>query len=92
MVADEVAAVLVLDIQHLLVNFLHGHTSSEHSGDCEVSDASGIAGSHHVLCIEHLLGEFWNGQGSVLLRSSAGQRGESWHEEVKTGERYHVDG
>merc|ERR1711963_1279189 len=30
---DEVAAVLVLDVQHLLVDLLHGHASSEHGGN-----------------------------------------------------------
>ena len=89
---DEVAAVLVLYVQHLLINFLHGHTSSEHSGDCEVSAVSGIASGHHVLSVEHLLGEFWNCEGSVLLGTSAGEWGESWHEEVKSGEGNHVDG
>ena len=29
---DEVPAVFVLDIEHLLVHFLHGHLSSEHGG------------------------------------------------------------
>ena len=64
---DEVAAVLVLYVQHLFVNFFHGHASSEHGGDCEVSAVSGIAGGHHVLGVEHLLGKFWNCECSVLL-------------------------
>merc|ERR1719445_1274986 len=89
---DEVATILVLDIEHLLVNLLHGHTSSEHGGNGQVSAVSGIASSHHVLSVEHLLGELWNGKGSVLLGTSAGEWGESGHEEVKTGEGYHVDG
>ena len=29
----EVGAVLVLDVQHLLVNILHGHPSPEHRGN-----------------------------------------------------------
>ena len=28
----EVGAVLVLDVEHLLVHILHGHSSSEHGG------------------------------------------------------------
>ena len=88
---DEVAAVLVLHVQHLLINLLHGHSSSEHSGNGQVSAVSGIAGSHHVLGIEHLGGQLRDGQGPVLLGSSAGQRGESRHEEVKSGEGNHVD-
>jgi len=88
---DEVAAVLVLYVQHLLIDFLHGHTSSEHGGNCEVSAVSGVASGHHVLGIEHLGGELGDGQSSVLLGSSAGQRSESGDEEVKTGEGNHVD-
>jgi hypothetical protein len=52
---------------------------------------SGVSGAHHVLGIEHLLSEFWDGQGSVLLRSSGGQWGESDHEEMKTGEGNQVN-
>ena len=67
---DEVAAVLVLDVQHLFVDLLHGHTSTEHGGDGEVSTVTGIAGSHHVLGVEHLLGELWDGESSVLLATT----------------------
>ena len=51
-----------------------------------------IAGSHHVLGVEHLLRQFRNSQGPVLLTSSGGQGRKSWHEEVETRERHHVDG
>ena len=34
---DEVGRVLVLYIQHLLVNLLHRHASAEHGGDGEVT-------------------------------------------------------
>ena len=67
---NEVAAVLVLDVQHLFVDLLHGHTSTEHGGDCEVSAVTRIAGSHHVLGVEHLLGELWDGESSVLLATT----------------------
>ena len=33
---DEVGGVLVLDVEHLLVDLLHGHAASEHGGDCQV--------------------------------------------------------
>merc|ERR1719430_2894317 len=54
----EIGRVLVLDVQHLFVDFLHGHSSPEHGSHGEVPSVSGVTGSHHVLCIEHLLGEF----------------------------------
>ena len=89
---DEVTGVLVLGVEHLFVDFLHGHSSSEHGGDGEVSTVSWITGGHHVLGIEHLLGELWDGEGSVLLASSGGQWSETWHEKVKPWEWNHVDG
>ena len=70
---------------------LHGHTSTEHGGDGEVSAVSGVAGSHHVLGVEHLLGQLGDCQGAVLLGATRGQGGEAGHEEVETGEGDHVD-
>ena len=51
----------------------------------------GVGGSHHVLGVEHLLSEFRNGNGTVLLASAGGQRGVTGHKEVKSGEGNHVN-
>ena len=59
---DEVTAVLVLDIQHLLVDLLHGHSATEDGSDCEVTSVTRITGSHHVLGVEHLLSQFRDGK------------------------------
>jgi hypothetical protein len=51
-----------------------------------------VGGAHHVLGVELLLGQFWDGQGTVLLGSTTGQWGETDHEKVQTRERDHVNG
>ena len=69
----------------------HGHTTTEHGSYCEVATVAGIAGSHHVLGIEHLLGELGHGQGPILLAPPGGERGETRHEEMQTWEGHHVN-
>merc|ERR1712195_363302 len=89
---NEVRGVLVLDVEHLLVDLLGGHASSEEGGGGEVSSVSGVGSAHHVLGIEHLLGELGDGKSSVLLGASGGEGGESSHEEVESGEGDQVNG
>ena len=87
----EVRVVLRFDIEHLLVNFLGGHSSSEYAGSREVSAVSRVGGTHHVLGVEHLLSELGDSEGSVLLGASGCKGGETDHEEVKTDEGDEVD-
>ncbi len=89
---NKVGAVLVLDVEHLLVDLLHGHASSEDSSHCEISAVAGITGSHHVLGIEHLLGELGHTESSVLLAAPGGERSKTGDEEVEAGEGHHVHG
>ena len=89
---DEIAAVLVLHVQHLLVDLLHGHAASEDRCHGKVTTVTGITGGHHVLGVKHLLRQLWHGQGAVLLAASGRQRSEAGYEEVQTWEWHHVDG
>mmetsp|Transcript_23416 Transcript_23416/g.48171 ORF Transcript_23416/g.48171 Transcript_23416/m.48171 type:complete len:309 (+) Transcript_23416:590-1516(+) len=49
-----------------------------------------VSSTHHVLGIEHLLGQLRHSQGPVLLRPTRGQRREASHEEVQAWERHQV--
>merc|ERR1712195_14198 len=89
---NKVRRVLVLDVEHLLVNLLGGHAASEEGGGGEVASVTGVGGAHHVLGIEHLLGELGHGECAVLLGASGGKRGEPSHEEMESGEGDQVDG
>mmetsp|Transcript_3264 Transcript_3264/g.5371 ORF Transcript_3264/g.5371 Transcript_3264/m.5371 type:complete len:455 (+) Transcript_3264:329-1693(+) len=89
---NEVRRVLVLDVKHLLIDLLGGHTTTEKGGGGEVTTVAGISGAHHVLGIPHLLGKLGDGEGTVLLAATGGEGGETNHEEVETGEGDKVDG
>ncbi len=89
---DEVRRVLVLDVEHLLIDLLGGHSTSEHGGGGKVSSVSWVRSAHHVLGVEHLLGKLWHSKGSVLLGSSGSEGGESSHEEMESWEGDQVNG
>jgi len=88
---DEVGRVLVLDVEHLLVDFLGGHAATEESGGGEVAAVTWVRCAHHVLGVEHLLCQLWHSECAVLLRAAGCQRSEAHHEEVETWEWDQVD-
>jgi hypothetical protein len=49
-----------------------------------------VGGAHHVLGVEHLLGQLWHGECTVLLRATGCKWGEASEEEVKTWEWHKV--
>lgn len=88
---NEVRRVLILDVEHLFIDFFGGHSSSEKGRSSQISSVSGISSTHHILGIEHLLGQFRNSKSSVLLRTSGSKGSETNHEEVKTREGNQID-
>ena len=89
---DEIGLVLVLDVAHLVLDLLHGDLTAEDGGAGEVAAVTEVGSSHHVLGVEHLLGQLGNGDGAVRRTATAGQRGKADHEEMETREGNHVDG
>merc|ERR1711939_956308 len=87
----EVRGVLVLDVEHLLVDLLGGHAATEEGGAGEVAAVARVGSAHHVLSIEHLLGELGHGECAVLLGAAGGEWGEASEEEVQAREWDQVD-
>ena len=88
---NEVGRVLVLDVAHLVLDLLHGDLTTEVGRAGQVAAVAEVGRSHHVLGVEHLLGELGNGDSAEGVGTAAGQRSEADHEEMKTGEGHHVD-
>jgi hypothetical protein len=61
------------------------------SRDGEVHTPTWIASGHHVLVVEELGGELWDGKSTVLLAAAGGEWSEAADEEVETWEWNKVD-
>lgn len=57
----------------------------------QVATVAEVRRSHHVLGVEHLLGQLGDGDSTEGVSAPAGQRCEANHEEVETREGHHVD-
>jgi len=57
----------------------------------EVTTIAEVRSSHHVLGVEHLLGQLWDGDSTERVSTTTGERSKSNHEEVETWEWNHVD-
>ena len=51
-------------------HLLHGHATAEDGRHGEVASMPGVTGGHHVLGVEHLLGELGHRERAVLLRAA----------------------
>lgn len=80
--------VLVKEAKHR-VNKL-GYIQDGRAG--KVAAATEVGGGHHVLGIEHLLGQLRHGDGTERVGVAASKGSKSNHEEVETREWNHVDG
>jgi len=89
---DEVARVLRLHVEHLLVHLFHGHAAAEYAGGRQIPAVARVARGHHVLGVEHLLHQFGDRQRAVLLAAAGRERREPGDEEMQTRERHHIDG
>jgi len=89
---DEVAGVLRLHVEHLLVHLFHGHAAAEYAGGRQVPAVARVARGHHVLGVEHLLHQLGDGERAVLLATAGRERREPGDEKVQARERHHVDG
>mmetsp|Transcript_8105 Transcript_8105/g.16916 ORF Transcript_8105/g.16916 Transcript_8105/m.16916 type:complete len:209 (+) Transcript_8105:1636-2262(+) len=87
---DKVGGVLVDHGEHLVVDFLTGHLTTEHHGACEVTSVTRISSAHHVLGVEGLIGEFRHRHSTEVVRASSRKRRKTDQEEMQTGERNHV--
>ena len=68
------------------VRYLQKSDKSSKDHQIILPSVARIARSHHVLGVEHLLGELGDGESSVLLGSAGSEGSESGHEEVEAGE------
>merc|ERR1711972_795919 len=88
---NKIGGVLVLHIEHLLIDLLGGHAATEERRRCQVAPMAWVRSAHHVLCVEHLLRKLRHRQRAVLLRAARCERCKPSHEEVQSREGYQVN-
>ena len=88
---NKVRGVLVLHIDHLLINLFSTHLPPEHRWGGQVPAVSRVSRTHHVLRIPHLLCQLRDGEGPVLLWSTRRQGCKTHHEEVQSREWDKID-
>ena len=57
----------------------------------QVAAVTEVRRSHHILGVEHLLGQLWDGDGTEGVGTTTGERSEANHEEVETRKGNHVN-
>ena len=57
---DKMSAFLILNVRHLILDFLHRQfLTAKHGGVSEVSAIPWIAGNHNVFGVEYLVSQLW---------------------------------
>mmetsp|Transcript_9909 Transcript_9909/g.24689 ORF Transcript_9909/g.24689 Transcript_9909/m.24689 type:complete len:545 (-) Transcript_9909:49-1683(-) len=87
---DEVSGVLVLHLEHLILDILGRHLAPEEGRGGQVPSVPGVCRSHHVPSLEDLLREVANRDPPVGGGGGRSQRGEADLEEVQAWERDEV--
>ena len=87
---DKVAALLGLDLQHLVVHLTYRHPPAKDGRCREIAPMPRIASGHHVHRIKHLLCKLRDVHGTVTSSDAAGERGIPCDEKVETWEWHHV--
>uniref|UniRef100_A0A914KFQ9 Uncharacterized protein n=1 Tax=Meloidogyne incognita TaxID=6306 RepID=A0A914KFQ9_MELIC len=65
--------------------------STEDGSNSQIASMAWITSSHHILGVEHLLGQFRNILSLESNRTFSCEWSKSRHEEVKSRKRHHID-
>merc|ERR1719449_25300 len=80
---NEIRRVLVLYVEHLLIDLLRAHAPAEETARREVAPVARVSSAHHIFRIEHLLRELRHRERAVLLRTAGREGREPIHEEMQ---------
>mmetsp|Transcript_24226 Transcript_24226/g.60688 ORF Transcript_24226/g.60688 Transcript_24226/m.60688 type:complete len:244 (+) Transcript_24226:323-1054(+) len=89
---NEEQLVLLLDLDHLVIDILCAHLATEHHRRGEVATVARIRSGHHVARVKHLLSELSHRKRLVAHGGARCERSVADEEKVQTRERDQVHG